>query len=75
MNKKVKKAQNRIKVALAQKGKSNKWLAEQLGVIETTVSLWCRNKAQPQLETFYEIAALLDMEVRKLFVPTKEQDE
>lgn len=75
MKKKVKKAQNRIKGALANRDKSNKWLAEQLGVIETTVSLWCRNKAQPQLETFYEIAELLDMEVRKLFVPTKEKDD
>lgn len=75
MEKKVKKAQNKIKGALANRGKSNKWLAEQLGVIQTTVSLWCRNKSQPQVETFYEIAALLDMEVRKLFVPTKEKDE
>jgi putative transcriptional regulator len=75
MKKKAKKAQNRIKAALATKGKSNKWLAEQLSVIENTVSLWCRNKSQPPLETFYEIAHLLDMEVRKLFVPTKESDE
>lgn len=75
MNKKAKKAQNRIKIVLAQRSKSNKWLAEQLNVNEPTVSLWCRNKTQPALETFYLIADLLDIEVRKLLVPTKESDE
>lgn len=77
MNKKsqIPAPQNRIKIALAQKGKSNKWLAEQLGVNEPTVSLWCRNKTQPALETFYRIAYYLDIEVRRLLVPTKESDE
>lgn len=70
-----KKAFNRLKIILATKSKSNKWLAEQLDVNEATVSQWCRNKSQPSLETFYEIAKLLDVEVRKLFVPTKEEDE
>jgi len=43
--------------------------------IAPTVSQWCGNKVQPALETFYQIAELLDVEVRKLFVPTKEQDD
>ncbi len=71
----TKKALNRIKIVLAQKSKSNKWLAEKLNVNAPTVSQWCRNKTQPALETFYEIAKLLDVEVRKLFAPTKEKDE
>lgn len=77
MSKKVstKKALNRIKIVLAAKGRSNKWLAEKLNVNPPTVSQWCRNKVQPSLETFYKIAELLDVEVRKLFVPTKESDE
>jgi len=72
---KNKKALNRIKIWLAAKSKSNKWLAKELDVNDATVSQWCRNKTQPALETFYEIAKLLDIEVRKLFVPTKEKDE
>ncbi len=75
MTKKQKKPLNRIKIALAQKSKTNKWLAGKLNVNPPTVSQWCGNKTQPALETFYEIAELLDMEVRKLFVPTKEQDD
>ncbi len=70
-----KKAVNRIKIVLAQKSKSNKWLAEKLKVNAPTVSQWCRNKTQPALETFYQIAEILDVEVRKLIAPTKEKDE
>jgi putative transcriptional regulator len=73
--KKAKKALNRIKIVLAQKEKSNKWLAQKLKVNGPTVSQWCTNKAQPSLETFYQIAEALDVEVRKLFVPTKEIDD
>lgn len=69
------KAANRLKIILAQKSKTNKWLAQQLGVNEPTVSQWCTNNAQPSLETFYAIAAALDVEVRKLIVPTKEQED
>jgi transcriptional regulator with XRE-family HTH domain len=70
-----KKALNRIKIVLAQKSKANKWLAEKLDVNAPTVSQWCGNKTQPSLETFYQIAEVLNVEVRKLFVPTKEDDE
>lgn len=70
-----KKALNRIKIVLAQKSKTNKWLAEKLDVNPPTVSQWCGNKTQPALETFYQIAEVLNVEVRKLFVPTKEIDE
>ena len=75
MKKTAKKPLNRIKIVLAQKSKTNKWLAEKLNVKAPTVSQWCGNKVQPALETFYQIAELLDVEVRKLFVPTKEQDD
>ncbi len=75
MNKTAKKTLNRIKIALAQKSKTNKWLAGKLDVKAPTVSQWCGNKVQPSVETFYRIAELLDVEVRKLFVPTKEKDE
>lgn len=57
---------NRIKVALADKKRTNKWLAEQLGVAPTTVSKWCTNSTQPPIETFIKIAALLEVEVKEL---------
>lgn len=50
---------NRIKVVLADKRKTNKWLAEQLDVAQSTVSKWCTNDAQPSLETLMQIARLL----------------
>ena len=57
---------NRIKVVLADNGKTNKWLAEQLGKDPATVSKWCTNAAQPSLETLLQIAKCLDVEVKDL---------
>lgn len=65
---------NRIKLVLVEKEKTNKWLASKLKVNEATVSKWCTNTVQPSVETFYKIAELLDVEVRKLFVATKETE-
>ena len=65
---------NRIKVVLVEKQRTSKWLAEQLGKSENTISKWCSNKVQPSLESLYEIAKLLDIEVRTLIVPSKEQE-
>ena len=58
----MKEAINRIKVVLADKNKTNKWLAEQLGKDPATVSKWCTNTSQPGVETLIEIARLLDVE-------------
>lgn len=49
---------NRLKVVLAEKKRTNKWLAEQLGKDPATISKWCTNSAQPNLETLIEIAKL-----------------
>lgn len=62
---------NRIKVVLAENEKSAKWLAEQLGKDKSTVSRWCTNDMQPAVETFYKIADILDIEVRELFMASK----
>lgn len=43
---------NRLKVILAERRKTNKWLAEQVGVDQTTVSKWCTNVNQPDIFTF-----------------------
>ena len=52
---------NKIKVVLAEKNKSNKWLSDQLGVSPTTVSKWVTNTCQPPIETFMRIAQLLNV--------------
>ena len=57
---------------LVEKQRISKWLAEQLGKSENTVSKWCSNKVQPSLESLYEIAKLLDIEVRSLICSSKE---
>ena len=54
---------NRIKVVLAEKKRTNKWLAEQLGCAPTTVSKWCTNSSQPSMETYLRIARLLEVSI------------
>ena len=57
---------NRLKVILAEKKKTNKWLAEQLGCAPTTVSKWCTNSSQPSLKSIEKIANLLDIDYTEL---------
>lgn len=57
---------NRLKVVLAEKKRTNKWLAEQLGKDPATVSKWCTNSAQPNLENLMEIAKVLEVDVNEL---------
>ena len=59
---------NRIKVVLAEKNKSNKWLADQLGKDYSTVSKWCTHNSQPNLETLLQIAKILEVEVQELLM-------
>ena len=57
---------NRIKVMLGEKKRSNKWLVEQLGKDQATVSKWCTNISQPTLETLLKIAELLEVNYTEL---------
>lgn len=57
---------NRLKVVLAEKKRTNKWLAAQLGKDQTTVSKWCTNAYQPDLATLMQIAKLLEVELTDL---------
>ena len=59
---------NRLKVVLAEKKRTNKWLAEQLGKDPGTVSKWCTNTNQPDLITLTKIAYLLEVDIRELLV-------
>lgn len=59
---------NKLKRVLKQKKRTGKWLAEELGVDETTVSRWCQNIAQPSVQTLFDIAELLHVEPSELLV-------
>jgi putative transcriptional regulator len=66
----AKKSINRLKVVLAEEGRTNKWLSEKLGKNTATVSRWCTNEMQPSLETLTEIAEVLGVDVRELLIST-----
>ena len=62
---------NRLKVVLAEKKRTNKWLAEQLGKDQATVSKWCTNASQPSLEMLLKIAETLAVDMKDLLWPLK----
>ena len=59
---------NRLKAVLADAGQTNKWLADQLGKDPVTVSKWCMNTSQPDLQTLAKISELLNVNIRELLV-------
>jgi len=59
---------NRLKAVLADSGKTNKWLSEQLGKDPVTISKWCTNTTQPDLQTLAKISDLLHVSMRELIV-------
>lgn len=59
---------NRIKAALAEAGRTNIWLAEKIGRDPVTVSKWCTNTTQPDLQTLARISELLNINIRELLV-------
>lgn len=61
---------NRIKVVLVEKQKTGKWLAEQLGKSNCTISKWCSNTIQPDLQTLDKISQLLEVDRRELLTPS-----
>ena len=61
-----KKAINRLKVVLVEKNLTSKWLAEQLGKNEATISRWCTNDVQPNLNTLAKISELLNISISEL---------
>ena len=63
---------NRLKVVLVENQKTSKWLAEQLGVSAVTVSKWCTNMHQPDLQTLTKIADALNVDIKDLLNSTKE---
>ncbi len=66
---------NRLKVVLVEKQKTSKWLASELKKDPATVSKWCTNTSQPDLQTLTKIAFLLEIEVRDLINKNKDIHE
>ncbi len=62
---------NRIKVVLAEQRRTNKWLAEQLGKDQATISKWCTNSCQPSIEQLFKIAEVLNVDVKDLLWSTR----
>lgn len=62
---------NRIKEVLEERGIKQTWLAERLGKSYNTVNSYVQNRKQPKLEVLYEIARILNMEVKELLVDVK----
>ncbi len=71
MNSMEKFVYNRIKAVLAEKGKTNNWLADEIDMNTNTISKWCRNDMQPRIESLFQVAKALDVDVRELLVSTK----
>ena len=57
---------NRLNIVLAEEQKSNKWLAEQLGKDQATISKWVTNASQPDLKNLLRIAKALNVDVARL---------
>ena len=71
-NKKMaKNSINRLKVVLAEKERTNKWLSNKLGKNTATMPRWCTNEMQPSLATLKEIAIILDVDIKELLISTK----
>ena len=62
---------NRIKLVLVEKKRTNKWLAQELSKDPATVSKWCTNTTQPDLQTLSKVAELLDVDIKDLLWSTK----
>ena len=63
---------NRIKIALAEQNKTNRWLAEKTGKSDITISRWVQNKTQPSLEQLVEIAKALEISPKDLINDIKQ---
>ncbi len=62
---------NRIKVVLVEKKRTSKWLAGELGKDPATISKWCTNSSQPDLQTLTKVAQLLDVDISELLNKTE----
>ena len=59
---------NRIKEVLEDKGIKQMWLAEKLGKSFSIVNAYVCNRRQPSLDVLYQVANLLQVDVKDLLV-------
>lgn len=64
---------NRIKEVLNERGSKQTWLAEKLGKSFNIVNDYCNNKRQPRLEVLFDIARILEVNVKELIVDEEEK--
>lgn len=64
---------NRLKLLLVEKKKTGLWLAEQLGKDKTTISKWCTNSSQPDVERLIKISKLLNVELSDILIVDNEE--
>jgi Helix-turn-helix. len=62
---------NRIKEILEFQGRTQKWLSKAINKSYPVVTNYCNNNKQPSIETLFEIATVLDVDVRELLISTK----
>ena len=62
---------NRLKAVSAEKGTTTNWLADEIDMNKNTISKWCRNDMQPRIENLFQVARILDVDVRELLISTK----
>ena len=60
---------NRLRVIIAEKNLTNKWISQQLGVGQATISKWVQNNAQPNLEMLIKLSKLLNVDINDLIRP------
>ncbi|MCD8290294.1 MAG: helix-turn-helix domain-containing protein [Prevotella sp.] len=65
---------NRLKILLAEKKKTNKWLSLQLGINSTTVSKWCTNSSQPSVEMVFRLMKIFDVDINQVINVPKRED-
>jgi len=65
----------RLKELLKEKGMSGKELSEKVSVSENTISFISTGKTQPRFELLKHIAEVLDVDIRELFISTKNKHE
>lgn len=68
----MKDSMNRIKIILKEQGRTQTWLAEQIGKSYVVVTNYCNNNSQPSIQVLTEISKILDVDIRDLLVSTKE---
>ena len=64
---------NRLKLLLVEKKKTGLWLAEQLGKDKTTISKWCTNSSQPDVECLIKISKLLNVKLSDILIVDNEE--